>query len=232
MFKTSGAGQYQVGEQHRLITGRLYRPGEKRPVAYCPGVGANALTFLTSPHDPVPKAVANAGLPVGSFDFGGSALWGNDTARTRVGTARTFMHTRLAPRTDKLLLIGGSMGGATALRWAIQNPTQVAAIALFIPAVDLQDIVANNRGGYAASVTTAYGGTPTDAQNPADQAATLVSIPITIWYASDDPICAAATVQAFGAACGATMVNMGAVGHSFSASTYAASVTGFLGAYA
>lgn len=50
--------------------------------------------------------------------------------------------------------------------------------------------------------------------NPADNPASFTAFPILIAYSTDDPVCTAATVTAFGAAAGATMVNLGAVGHT------------------
>ncbi len=107
------------------------------------------------------------------------------------------------------------MGAAAALNWTKANPTLVQALALVIPAVDLQDIHANNRNGYAASIATAWGGgAPADANNPADNAASFTSFPILIAYSTSDPICTQASVEAFGTAVGAEMVNLGAVGHA------------------
>lgn len=229
VWASTGVGHYQASERSFGVANRMWKGDQSsRGLLYCPGLGATALTFMQSPHDPVPRALAEAGVPSASFDFGGSALFGNDTARTRVGTARTYANTTWGWQTDKVLLIGGSMGGMTALRWALANPSLVAAIALFIPLVDVQDLYDNDRGGYASDVETAYGARPSDAQNPADNADDLAGIPIKVWSSSDDDLCLQSTHGAFCTASGAELVDLGAVGHNFDSAEYADDVADFL----
>jgi hypothetical protein len=123
------------------------------------------------------------------------------------------------------------MGNLSAMAYARANPTQVAAIAGVIPALDLNDIHANNRGGAAAGVNTAYGGAYVQAthgptHNPVTYAATLpASLPIAIWTASDDPLCVPATTTTFMTARPGTGNNsVGALGHS--EASVAAAATG------
>jgi hypothetical protein len=73
---------------------------------------------------------------------------------------------------------------------------------LLQPASDVQDIVTNNRGGFAAIVNAAYSGGYSDgtygaAHNPKLFASTLAASGIPAWvaYASDDPTVIPSSVQ-------------------------------------
>lgn len=153
--------------------------------------------------------------PLGCADLGGAFTWGNATARTAVGTEKTAIQSAGAA-SGKVALVGGSMGAATALNFARANPTLVASVSLILPAVDLNDIHDNNRGGYAASINAAVGGDPSAVANssPAGADWTGVSIPMKAWYASDDAIVIASTVTTFMTARSGTAVNVGALGHT------------------
>lgn len=216
MFSTYGSGQAISGQPHSVSWGRLFKPSTgNRGVVFCPGHLGTALSYLTN--DAVTaamtKALAEVGIPVASLPHG--ANWGNSTAQGYVGNIRAYGQTNWGFSAGTVDLIGGSAGAALALNWAKANPTLVRRIALFIPAVDLQDIHANDRGGYASSIATAWGGgAPADANNPADNAASFTGVPIKCWYSTDDPICVPAAVTAFCTAAGATAVSLGAQGHA------------------
>jgi pimeloyl-ACP methyl ester carboxylesterase len=126
-----------------------------------------------------------------------------------------------AAKTDKCLLVGGSMGGLMAVNWAYRNPTKVAAVALIIPVLDLEDVYTNNRGGLASQITAAYGGAPDYAtRSPIQLASGLAGIPTKVWYATDDPVTPnIATNTTFAGSVGVSASTrlMGAVGHTFSA---------------
>lgn len=211
-----GVGQYRASEGHSFIGNRLYKPdGTKRAVLNCVEHGQTALHQITTGWDHhILARLADAGYPVLSGDLGGNA-WGNATGQTALGQLRTYAGSPFGAKIDKVFIVATSMGAALACNWAKANPTLVQAIALFIPAVDMQDIHANNRGGLASSIATAWGGAaPPDASNPADYAADLSSIPIKVWGSSSDTTCTPAVVAAFVAASGAEFSDLGAVGHS------------------
>lgn len=188
-----------------LIWDRLYKSGGKGIV------GIPGLNGTDWPVDSADPTVVAAGYSKAVIASG--ALWGNSTHQTRVTDARTALSNSFAVAT-KVWLSAGSMGAAAAFNWAKANPTLVQGIVASIPAVDLQDIDTNNRGGNSASVQAAWGGAVPDASCPAKNTASFTTIPTLIYYSTDDPICVPSVVTAFGSAIGATMVSLGAVGHA------------------
>lgn len=166
------------------------------------------------------------------------------SASLQVAIAATDVQTavaEVATRTDQVFLLGISMGGASVLNWVrnwqntaagsgndFANLSKVAAIGLILPALDMEDIVDNNRNaGVASSIVNGYSGytggwaTQGPTANPANYAAGYSGVPIRIWYSTDDPICFEPSLTAFGAACGATMTSLGAVSHTDAGLDYA-----------
>ena len=128
-------------------------------------------------------------------DNGGPQTWGNDLSITRLGGYLA----RLAARPDvddDYALIGDSMGGIVALNYAAQATRKPKAIVLVIPVLNPEDIRANNRGGYAALLNAAYGGTYNESTQGANKnphtmrnAAKLKNIPMLIHYGQTDNLC-------------------------------------------
>jgi pimeloyl-ACP methyl ester carboxylesterase len=181
----------------------------------CNGFGGGSSDFVGFT---TTRALAEARIPVFAGDHAGTATWGNDASITAVNDGVTWAGANLG-LTTPLALLTISMGTMEALNWARQHLASVACAALIIPCVDAEDVRVNNRGGYASSITTAYTDLPgwtaaRPTHNPVEYAAALASIPIRIWYATDDPICVPATITAFAAAHGnTTLTSLGAVGH-------------------
>lgn len=179
------------------------------------GRGNTAATLPTAYWNGIARDVAEAGFPVLSSDFASSTHWGRDTAISAVDATLAAYGRADEP----VVLLGISMGAQLALNWARQHPERVQAIALVTPAVDVEDIRANNRNGYAAEIAAAY----TDntgwqaaraTHNPADYAAELTGVPIRAWYSTDDAVISAGTVTSFASAAGGDTVSLGAVGHT------------------
>lgn len=231
--QTRGVGQFGASLRHNIWFHRLdpLTPNAKTGVAFAHGFLGNAdyptEWFDTTPPDfdndvkakELAQRIAMQQIPAIATDLGAST-WGNDTVIASYGSTVTFLNSRTGARTDRVMLLGMSMGALTVLNWAVANISKVAAIGLLLPCVDLADIHDNNRGGFQAAVEGAYGGLsgytaaePT--HNPANFTATLSSVPIRIWYSTDDPICVPSVVTAFGSAVGATMTSLGAVSHSW-----------------
>jgi len=175
-------------------------------------------TYITTFQDE-PLSLAKHGITSMAADMGGGDTFGNATADAAVSDAMTYIRANGA-NSNPVGLVGGSMGGCVSLNWARTHLADVACIALIIPAVNLEDIRANNRGGYATTIEAAHGGaaawqTARPTRNPLEYASQLAGIPIAIWYSTDDPICVPAQMNAFAAAHGNTVLNsMGAVGHT------------------
>ena len=209
---SAGIGEYVASESHHLGLPNLWKSnGTARGCMYAPGLGGTIPAINGSDG----TYMADRGVAIGTFDFGMNDEWGNATSDSRMDSAWAFCKSRFGFKTDKVLLFGISHGGVTVLNWAKANPTLVAAIALGMPAVSPQDIYDFDRGTLQSEIAAAYGGgRPPDSRDPTKNAASFVGIPIAIWYSTDDPICTAATVTAFGTAVGAEMNSLGAVGHS------------------
>jgi len=215
-----GSGRYAASEVDVFVANLAGWAGGVRGVLYFHGAAASATscrdyTNIGELH--LVNAIAEA-FPVLSIDAGGANAFGNSTAVARCSDGRTHLQgTRLA-KAGTVLCVGSSMGALTALNYAKANPTHVAAVVGLIPAIDLNDIVTNNRGGLAANVNTAYStyneATHGATSNPATYAATFTT-PTRLYYASDDTTCLPGTATAFDTACAsATAVSVGALGHT------------------
>lgn len=230
---TSGVA---VAEPMAMFWGRLHRAGAKRGVLYGHGRDQNGQTLLTV-YNVGKEGLADEGIPLVSADLAGARAWGNPTSVARVGDARTFLDSKLAPKNDKVLLYGGSMGSLALLNWARANKASVAAIALFLPIVDLDAV--HGYAPYAADIEAAYGGSlaafnaAKDASNPMAHVEDYEDIPIKLWYSTTDPIATPEPVAVFKAAVGANveLASMGAQNHTLN-NFYAQEVVDFLAAYA
>lgn len=156
--------------------------------------------------------------------LGGTTTWNNDASLARVTAAWDYAKSNLGVKTDKLVLWGGSMGGGTALTYALTNPANVAAVGVSIPALDPEYVRTNNVGGYQASIEANYGAaTPVPTvKQPVTRGSEwpATSIPLAVWYSTSDPYTPQASTETFGAAAGAQMHSLGAVGHSYEAQLY------------
>lgn len=184
----------------------------------------------------VPAAVANAGFTMLAAGYGGDT-WGNDTAIARTLEAQSYLQGVMGGTAGQIALLGGSMGGLNAINYARAYPANVACLALIVPVVDLADMHDNNRGGLAASIETAYGGSSGYAaavgtKNPAVNTSEIaaLNIPTRIWYSTSDTVTTTASQTTFGAAVGATMTSLGAIGHSMS-SIVPSQVSAFIDTY-
>lgn len=186
--------------------------GSGNPMAGVDGVAQPATVKLLG-------QLAATGVPVIAGDFGLQA-WGNDTVLARIDAAWALGKTLFpAARTDKLLLIGGSMGGAGSARYCQLHPGNVAAFLGLIPLLDLVSFYAANPGAVANEMAAAWG-VATGAALPAaaNIAATATKqngVPTLIGYSSVDTTVLPAWVRAYAAKIGApTIVTDSTYGHS------------------
>lgn len=220
---SSGVGQYVASERHIAIRSRLAKQDGTRPaIVFAHGRASDAqqamYAFANSAGGQT-YGLADAGYQVFASDLGGVATWGNDTAQSRIGSAKTYVQGTLGAKSGKVGLYGVSMGALACLNWARANASSVACIGLVVPVTDLDYMHANNVQGWAAEIETAYtnlsgynAGVAT--HDPNQNTATHASgPPIKVWYASDDTTAITARQQAFITATGCQATNMGAVGH-------------------
>lgn len=101
--------------------------------------------------------LANNGIPVIAGHMGGDQ-WASDTHLSRIDAARVNMAARTGCRSDKIHLLGASMGAAGAVRYAINNPSKVASLTLLIPVSNLiRNYRTDTPAGSRASIATAWG---------------------------------------------------------------------------
>lgn len=131
----------------------------KRPALLMHGQTGVATDWSDSENDPGSFAIAHGlcrlGLVVIAGYWGGP-IWGNDVADADMEAARTLAGTYGAA-TDKVLMVGKSMGALEALAFAAQYPTEVAAGVCLIPAVNMGDIRDNDRASARGYINTAFG---------------------------------------------------------------------------
>lgn len=154
--------------------------------------------------------VGTSGLPSDTALSGGQIA----TYKGRVDAAIDYHRTNLGG-TGPPVIVCQSQGFINACVWALETDDPPACIVVANPAWDLENTYTNDVAGLRSSIEIAWGVThpatlPTEAQIQT-RAAELAGIPILGYYASDDPH--AATISTFVSASGATMVNVGAVGH-------------------
>lgn len=222
-----GVGQYRTSEAHWLIVGRgVLRNGTRRGIVFCHGATGNASSWRAADNADKVRALAAAGYLVISADISaaayGGANWGNADHIDAIGDAVTYLRSTFGASASPVGVFGSSMGACGALAYAKANLADVFAVAGQIPVLDVDDIYQNNKGGFRASIGTAYGVTyPTSLGDLSDHEAVsfsapdLAGLPVHLWCASNDSVASTtATATAWdGAGSTKTVTNLGAVGH-------------------
>jgi len=239
-------GRIAAGEPDMLWTPRTPRTG-KRGVILC-----HAYTFIytfldgtVSPHAvQIAAYLARHGIycisgQMGNADSAGDN-WGNDQAMARVTSAWSVLQS-LGCATDQVALVGISMGGATASRYAMLNPNSVSAVYGIMPVSDLNDTYNNNRVNNAQASLSAAWGVVAPAALPAGadligQAPLAAQVPCRLDYGSADttviPSTVAALAAAWGKNCVATVTDTtNNHGDNLIASTSPKDILGFLMQY-
>jgi pimeloyl-ACP methyl ester carboxylesterase len=220
-------------EQQAYRTRAGYKgDGTKTGIICCHSGGGAAATTpypstnLSTAFPRLQMWLADCGWPVVTPDLGGDPCC-NDTGSARVEEARTWLQAApQSAKAGKVILLGWSEGGGIAMKYALDHPGSVAAMVLLQPLSDLQDVVTNNRGGFASLLNAAYPGGYSDgvygaAHNPKLFAPTLAAsgIPAYVAYASDDPVVVPSSVQSVITGLGATvtpgLVSTGGHGEGF-----------------
>lgn len=183
-------------------------------------------------------ALAGSGIPCIAAEMRGNS-WANANGMADLELAGSKLQAEFpAIRTDKVCLVGISMGAALAARYSQLHPAAVAAVVGVIPAYDPKAIYINNDAGDAA-MEAAWGFSGLvnfpDALDLGPKAALASSVPILSGYASDDTLVPAASVTAYHAAAGGivgNLLNVGNLGHTDAAiaAVPIATIARFLGA--
>jgi pimeloyl-ACP methyl ester carboxylesterase len=143
-----------------------------------------------------------------AIDAGGAQTWGNNTELTAMEAAWAWLQASGLCASDKVILAGASMGSLSAHRFAAEHAASVAAMMLWMPALDIEDIrnrnalssrdLINTAWGLAAGSTLATGGAqvPT-AGRPLDRVAAYDGVKTRIEYSSGDTVCTAAACDTY-----------------------------------
>ena len=145
-------GVYSANERQAEITGLWRRARGQVPVIWVRGFFGNGWTLQRGAGAvrgsdygrPFHTIADELGLVVASADFGGGALattWATDLvvgAGGRIDLLLTWLGANLGCRTDRVIIVGDSMGSLEALNWAWRNHTKIVAIYLRAPIVRFQ----------------------------------------------------------------------------------------------
>jgi len=212
--KTStGQGRYVASEWDAVFS---TRGAPKPPLVWCHGNHGTALLDYANYNIQLRALAQQYTVIVADLGFN---AFGNDTHILRIEQAIARLAALGA--TGPVVMWGNSMGGAGALNYAVNNPEDLAAVVTIIPAIDLDYTAyspANAAGPYIdAAYPPAFDDTNPDhaAHNPIIFATDIPdTLPVGLWYSSNDPVCLPAKATAFEAARPATdTVNFGAHGH-------------------
>lgn len=105
--------------------------------------------------------LARAGIPCVAAHMGGNH-YANDTAMGKITTAISYLSTATGCSASKAHLIGLSMGGGAAIRYAGLNPSKVASITSIVGTASLDRAHRENNGvaipsGFTQGIATAWG---------------------------------------------------------------------------
>lgn len=216
---SAGKGRIFAGENDQLWIPRSPRAG-RCGVIFLHGSGAPDgfidLAAQASSHK-LASMLAYAGIPCVSGAMAYQA-WANDPLMSRIDAAWALLATKAPIRTDKVAIVGGSMGGAGGARYSQLHPEKVAANVGLIPLLDLVAFYESQTAPVRTEIGTAWGITPPSAlpssANIAANANLAANVPYKAWYAGDDTITLPAWVTSYVAAVGGEAVNVGNTGHS------------------
>lgn len=141
-----GVGVYRANEEHQSIADRMYDGnGTRRGILFCHAVSQPGRGWRGNPTKDKIYALASAGYPVLSCDFGAPTYngqtWGNDDSIAAVADGITFLRDRLGASAAPVGLLGSSMGAQTALAFARAFPSEVFAVGGMVPVLDVSTTI-------------------------------------------------------------------------------------------
>lgn len=202
---------------------------QPKGIIVCHGSGVNGTDTWYSVRHIIRRLAQFATVHVGDI---GLQTWGSDVVVSRIDEAIDLLASTYATEAP-VGILGLSMGGCSALNYAVRHPERVAVVAAAIPLLDLNDARANPwltaRWPEMDAIYGTWPGAAWDEHSPVDFATDLPSdMPIHIWSSSDDGLARRPTHEAFMAARPQTgFTDLGPVGHSLPAA-HDTHVVGFL----
>ncbi len=157
-----------------------------------------------------------AGFPTAQGPSG--AGWGNTSSVSMVNTLITEGISTYGFADGPVHYYGQSHGAIIGLKCLMDATVQqrIQSMVLAICPNDIQALYNENRSGLASSISSAYGGAPSDAVNPADNTIAIkaTGVPILYIYSGNDPLVTVAEHTAFINAVECETVYMGSAGHT------------------
>lgn len=187
----------------------LYTPRESINVGvvFCHGAGGGYADAqrTQSGFFNLMQRLAYYGCHVISSDWGGPQTWGNDTVLARLETARTVLMA--IGCNSKLVMIGGSMGNLSIMRYMAEHPTNVICGVGIIPAIDIEQMRATGANiGATPLIEGAWNLTPSDPIPPRGipmgRIAEMTSVPWAGWYGGQDTVTESVDVAGIATALG------------------------------
>jgi predicted alpha/beta hydrolase family esterase len=208
-----------------------YRPGD-RLVVFCHAHEVGA-TWWYRAGDAwgCRSMVDGSGLIAVSADLGVNLNnWGAPDADDAIDAAWARMVSRYGVASDKVMLVGISMGGLTALNYAVNNPTKVSAVLALVPAVSLQhhhddpvtlggSVPDDDGTGWDHEIDVAYGGHSAYLEALSTRSPyhhmTFPDIPLLCYVSDNDTQAPPDLVEEYVTAVGGRVRSLGAVAHTF-----------------
>lgn len=158
-----------------------------------------------------------------SGDWGGPLTFANDAELAAMEAGWAWLKASGLCATDKVILAGGSMGSWSTQRFALEHPTWVAGLNLWVPAMDIEAGRTADLLGLRDSINAAWGlpagsyqeldGSTVPARgNVFQRAPELGALPTHLWWSSADTVTTPAMIADYIARRGTT----GVVSHQVS----------------
>lgn len=209
-------GAYASNEDSAVWHGREHTPYDRPGVLCFAGHGSNTEVYVAGYRDLL-CPLADAGFPVLTADWSGPEHWGGDTGRSHAADGETFVQGAKGQATSgKVALVGISMGGILAMRYAMQQGSAgIACLILIATVPELVRFYNESPSSRQAEIEDAYdGAAPTAAHDPSQNTAAFGGIPVLAYRSSADDVAPADAVDTFCAAVGGTVIDLGAITHS------------------
>jgi pimeloyl-ACP methyl ester carboxylesterase len=167
----TAASYYETGvngETHIEIYPKGWRgDGTKRGIIFSHGANGTELEARNPDGNPFNMyrfvdEIVQLGHPVLSCYLGGNH-WGSPAGVSKLAAAVAYMQSTMGAKTDKVGLIGQSMGHLVSMNYTAANRAKVAFVISSMGVADLNDIYQN--ASYTASINAAYGGSYSNATN-------------------------------------------------------------------
>lgn len=222
----SGIGGYATGEKWQIWKPSALHPGAPILVI-CHGASADGWYYgADQRRSRLCWHLARTGIVVAAADLGNAdpdkgplnGTWGTPLSVQRVGELITWAGTRWGVDTGRVLLLGDSAGGFTALNYLRAHPDQIIACATRLGGVNLDAAYTGGNPLITALIDAAYDNDWENAKGAADPSLNLSDFDglgdrLRLYYSVNDGLIPAETVTDFAEAVGCRAVPIGEVGH-------------------